>query len=238
MLPRVILHNEVSVDGRIDWFPLDVGQYYELARWKVDAILMGSNTAFKPEEEMPEEDEEASKPPKKNPDDPRPLLVVPDSRGRLRNWHLLRREPHWRDIVALCSHSTSKTYLDYLQKRHIDYIVAGNDHVDLRVALEELNARYGVKSVRVDSGGTLNGVLLRAGLVEEVSVLINPSLVGGTMPRSIFRAPDLTSSEGVIKLRLTHIEKVKGDIVWLRYEVVRQEHNAVTNGSRLTRRCS
>ncbi len=224
MLPRVILHNEVSVDGRIDWFTPDIGQFYELAsHWKEDATLAGSDTLLKayPEEQVSEENEEAFEPPKKNPDDPRPLLVVPDSRGRLRNLHLLRREPYWRDVVALCSHSTSRTYLDYLQKRYIDYIIAGDDHVDLRVALEELNARCGVKVVRVDSGGTLNGVLLRAGLVDEVSVLINPSLVGGTTPRSIFRAPDLTSSEGVIQLKLTHVERVKGDIVWLRYEVVR-----------------
>jgi 2,5-diamino-6-(ribosylamino)-4(3H)-pyrimidinone 5'-phosphate reductase len=65
------------------------------------------------------------------------------------------------------------------------------------------------------------GVLLRAGLVDEVSVLVDPCLVGGTTPRSIFIAPDLTSAEGVIPLRLIHAENVKGDTVWLRYEVVR-----------------
>jgi 2,5-diamino-6-(ribosylamino)-4(3H)-pyrimidinone 5'-phosphate reductase len=212
----------VSLDGRIDWFTPNVGQFYELAsRWKEDATLAGSDTILNPQEEVPEEDETAFEPPKRNPDDPRPLLVVPDSRGRIRNWHFWRKQPYWRDMVALCSHSTPRTYLDYLQKRHIDYIVAGDDHVDLRVALEELNARYGVKVVRVDSGGTLNGILLRSDLVDEVSVLIHPGLVGGTTPRSIFRAPDLISSEGVIQLRLIHVEQLKGDVIWLRYEVVR-----------------
>jgi 2,5-diamino-6-(ribosylamino)-4(3H)-pyrimidinone 5'-phosphate reductase len=123
-------------------------------------------------------------------------------------------------VLALCSQSTPDTYLDYLQERHVEYIVAGQDRVDLRAALEELNARHGVQLVRVDSGGILNGVLLRAGLVDEVSVLVNPSLVGGTTPRSIFQAPDLTSAEGVIKLRLAHVEKMEGDVVWLRYEVI------------------
>jgi hypothetical protein len=33
--------------------------------------------------------------------------------------------------------------------------------------------------------------------------------------------PDLTSSAGVINLELTHVEQVKGDVVWLRYEVVK-----------------
>jgi hypothetical protein len=31
---RIVLHNIVSLDGRIDLFPADVGLYYELAgRW-------------------------------------------------------------------------------------------------------------------------------------------------------------------------------------------------------------
>lgn len=33
--------------------------------------------------------------------------------------------------------------------------------------------------MRVDTGGTLNGILLRQGLVTEVSLFIYPSLVGG-----------------------------------------------------------
>jgi 2,5-diamino-6-(ribosylamino)-4(3H)-pyrimidinone 5'-phosphate reductase len=224
MLPRVIIHNEVSVDGRMDWFAVDMGLYYELAsRWEADAILCGSNTILVGygEVEIAEEDEEAFEPPQRVPDDPRPQMIIVDSRGQIDFWHQLRREPYWRDPVALCSRATPKSYLDYLQQRHIDYIVTGDEHVDLRAALEELNARYGVELVRVDSGGTLNGLLLRAGLVDEISVLISPSLVGGTTSRSIFTAPDLTSSEDVIDLRLIHVEQFEGGIVWLRYEVVR-----------------
>ena len=54
-----------------------------------------------------------------------------------------------------------------------------------------MNSRFGVKVVRVDAGGTLIGQLLRQGLVNEVSLLIYPSLVGGETQSSIFRAPDL-----------------------------------------------
>lgn len=224
MLPRVILHNVTSVDGRMDWLTGDIGLYYELAaRWEADAMLSGSNTmlAAYHQEEVPEEDGEAFEPPERAADDPRPLLVVVDSRGRFRHWQRIRKEPYWRDVIALCSHSTPKTYLDYLGERHIDCILAGDDRVDLRGALEELNARYQVQVVRVDSGGILNGALLRAGLVDEVSVLVDPCLVGGTTPRSIFVAPDLASPEGVIPLRLIQVENVKGDTVWLRYEVLK-----------------
>jgi len=227
MLPRVILHSAVSLDGRIDGFPIDLFQYYELAAsWKEDATLAGSDTFLKAASEAPPEDESAFLPPKKDPNDNRALLAIPDSRGRIRTWHYLRSLPYWRHFVALCSKSTPQEYLHYLKERHIDFIIAGQDHVDLRAALEELNTRFGVKVVRVDAGGTLNGQLLRKGLVNEVSLLIYPSLVGGERQSNIFRAPDLpaiadplTGSEGIIALKLMHMERLNGNIIWLRYEV-------------------
>lgn len=222
MLPRVILHNAVSVDGRMDWFEPNLGQYYQLATsWKEDATLVGSDTLLTAPEDIPPEGEDALRAPERKAVDTRPLLVVPDSRGRIRTWHYWRTLPYWRDGLALVSRSTPRDYLEYLQTRCIEYLVTGDDQVDLRAALEMLHERYGVKVVRVDSGGILNGVLLRAGLVDEVSVLVSPALVGGASPRSLFRAPDLTSPKGVLPLKLIHVEKLDGDSVWLRYEVAK-----------------
>ena len=233
MLPRVILHNAVSLDGRIDDFSVDLQQYYDLAAtWKEDATLAGSGTFLKAGFVAPPEDESAFIPPKVDPGDHRAILVIPDSRGRIRTWHYLRSLPYWRHFVALCSKSTSRDYLDYLKERHIDCIIAGEDHVDLGTALEELYSQYSVRVVRVDAGGTLNGLLLRQGLVSEVSVLIYPSLVGGESISSIFCAPDLLAAddadiasgkgkEGTISLQLMQAEKLQGDVMWLRYEVRR-----------------
>ncbi len=138
-------------------------------------------------------------------------------------WHHLRNSGIWRDFVALVSTSTPREYLDYLKERQIGTIVAGDDHVDMRSALTELNQRYGVRIMRMDSGGTLNGVMLRAGLVDEVSVLVHPCLVGGTKPASIFSAVDLEGADGIIKARLLKSEELKDGIMWLRYEIVRDD---------------
>ncbi|UCH10930.1 MAG: RibD family protein [Fidelibacterota bacterium] len=223
MLPRIVVHNAVSVDGRIDWFTPDVGQFYGLAaRWKEDATLAGSDTIYNAEESAAEEEDDIPEPPVVEADDARPLLVVPDSRGGVHNWRQLRESGYWRDMVALCAKKTPQTYRDYLDARYIHCIIAGEERVDLREALEELHARVGVELVRVDSGGTLNGVLFRAGLVDEVSLLIHPSLVGGTSSRSMYRAPDLTTDEGVIDLKLIHCEQLENGVVWVRYEVIKE----------------
>jgi len=221
-LPRVILHMGVSVDGRYDWTVTPETPYYEIVQLlEADADLSGSRTmltAYLPEDPktaFPGVYEQWAKLPT------RPLLVVVDSAGQIRNWDVIRKQPWWRAAVALCSHTTPQSYRDDLERQGVDTIVAGDQHVDLRAALQELHARHQVKVLRVDSGGVLNGVLLRAGLVDEVSVVISPELVGGTTARSMFVAPDLTSASGVIPLKLLHVANVKKDFVWLRYEVVR-----------------
>ena len=63
--------------------------------------------------------------------------------------------------------------------------------------------------------------LLRAGLVDEVSLLVSPCLVGGSTPRSLQRAPDLDAPAGVIPLRLARLERMSRDTVWLRYALVK-----------------
>lgn len=222
MLPKVILHNSVSLDGRIVGFNIDMGLHYELmGQFKIDVQLAGSETLLSQEEEIPPGDVEVGKPPEIDPDDDRPMLVVPDSSGRIRFWHFLCKQPYWRDILVLCSRSTPKEYLEFLEKRYIKYIITGEDKVDLRSALEELNSKYGVKTILLDSGGTLNGVMLREGLVSEISILVHPALVGGTTNKSIFRGPDLTSNDDVIKLKFINSEKKKDNMVWLRYEIIK-----------------
>ena len=223
MLPRVILFNGVSLDARMDFGSgkMDMGLYYQTAAsWNADAMLSGSNTIMAPLPPEMAETADSFTPPAEYHPLAVPLMVVVDSRGRIRNWNFLRSQPFWHKIVALCSHATPPAHLRLLEECQVEYIVTGEDHVDYRTALETLNDRYGVRSIRLDSGGTLNGVLLRAGLVQEVSLLIDPCLVGGTSPRSFFISPDLASGDGVIPLRLISLERLPNDVLWLRYEVV------------------
>jgi 2,5-diamino-6-(ribosylamino)-4(3H)-pyrimidinone 5'-phosphate reductase len=180
MLPKVVVFNSVSLDCAIKDFEVNISLHYTvLARRTVDALLAGSYTAKTgidlfvkdvPAEEP--SDFQKAQPP--NDDDARPLWVIPDSRGILQGLlHVHRKSGYTKDIIILVSSITPITYLDYLKERNYDYIVAGKDHVDLRMALNELNRRYGVETVVTDSGGILAGCLLDEGLVDEVQLLID-----------------------------------------------------------------
>jgi len=218
MLPHVVLHVEASLDGRIDHIRPDVGRFYSLAAgFREDAILTGVDTLLQGEGLPAQDDEEPPTPQAIGGDGP--LFVVTDSSCRFDRWHWLRKQPYWRDVVALVAEASPSEGLERLADHDVPTIVCGEQRVDLRKALETLAARYEVQTVRVDSGGALSGALVREGLVDEVSVLLEPLLVGGVSPRTFLRGPDPVAPNDVARLRLQKVEQFDDGLVWLRYDV-------------------
>ena len=112
-------------------------------------------------------------------DDKRPICVIADSRGTMQGlMHVNRRSEYTKNNIVLTSETTPKAYMDYLKERNYDVIQTGKDHVDLKAALEELNSRYGVKTVLTDTGGVLASVLLDQGLADEIQLLVTSEIVG------------------------------------------------------------
>lgn len=209
--PKVIVHQAVSLDGRIDGFEPDVGLFYALAsRFEEDLTLAGSETILA--QAGPDADESAPIPPPAR-GDRRPLLAVVDSRGRVHGWGGLLASPYWRGGIALTSSSTPKIYGDRLKDRGLEVLTVGDERVDLRRALELLHRRHGIERVRVDSGGELSSVLLRAGLVDVISLLVH-SVLAGPKARPFFRGEGSS-----IPLKVLGCEKVGEDKAWVRYEV-------------------
>ena len=217
MMPRIIIYNATSVDGRITGFDADLEAYYgEAMNWPTDAVLIGSNTLLTSEEGFDQDDKAPGSRYRRKDGI---LAVIPDSQGRVRNIRKLRDVPYWGEIVILCSEATPKEHLEYLEKRKVDYFVGSGNKVDLAAALEWLADKFGVKVVRVDSGGTLNGALLEAGLVDEVHVMVHPQMVGGDAHGSMFRPVPDSGWNGRIDLELKNVQKKDGDLVLLSYEV-------------------
>jgi 2,5-diamino-6-(ribosylamino)-4(3H)-pyrimidinone 5'-phosphate reductase len=228
--PHLTVYNEISLDGTITGFDGDVVRYYRRGfRWRSDAILMGSVTAeaFGPNE-SPEEQvrdlppfEPVNLPPgfEDLVYEPRPALVVPDSRGRLRNWRHARAQPWYGRIVVLVSGSTRTDYLEHLDRRGIEHVRAGGDRVDLALALPLLRRTYGIETIRTDSGGALNGALLAAGLIDRIALIIAPRLGSDPYAQRLIRLP--AAAEASYALRLTESEVLDDGALWLVYDVVR-----------------
>lgn len=216
MRPRVILHNAVSADGRTTGLAPNLGLFYGLAdRWEEDVTLAGSDTILAALRQSTE-----ASPPALAGHAAGGRLAVVDSRGRVKDWRHVKAWPFWSEFVSIDTEDTPHQHRDYLRYQEVDEITAGTRRVDLALALEELAERYGARTVRVESGGTLNGALLRQGLVDEVSLLMHPVLIGGMSPHTIFRTLDVDTN-APIEMKLSDCQVLDGGYAWLRYEVVR-----------------
>ena len=143
--------------------------------------------------------------------------MIADSRGALEGLlHVFRRSEYCKDVIVLVSEKTPEAYIHYLKERNYDFIRAGADRVDIRQALEIANELYGFGLVVSDSGGVLNGILLEQGLVEEISLILNPEIAGknGT---NLFRSLEKSG----IQLELIRNEIVEKKYVHLVYRVLK-----------------
>lgn len=232
MLPKVIIHNEVSLNGYITGFDSNMNTYYEIAgRFNPDAVLVGSNTAkvgieldYGDLTHSPEEEKSDFVKPEISPEDKRPFLVIPDSSGILENLlHVYRRLEYIKDVIVLVSNKTAGHYNEYLQKRQYDMIKVGEDHVDYRRAFEVLCDRYNVKTIRSDSGGTLNTILIEQDLVDEISLLISPVLVSKNNI-ALFVDLHLENGNKIIDLELIKNEVIDNNYLWLVYKVSKKQY--------------
>jgi len=146
-------------------------------------------------------------------------LVVVDGRGRVRSGFKGTPDaPGWH-ALHLTSRAAPPEYPAFLRRSGIPYLVAGERRVDLPEAMRKLKGELGVENALSTAGGKLNGALLRAGLVDEIHIIVCPVVIGGLETPSLFDSPDLKPGEWPARLSLVKADARPDGRVWLHYRV-------------------
>lgn len=225
--PRVICHMMASVDGRIvtDGWPLSAEeqrQYEQVhATYEPDAWLCGRLTmeqhfaaGTRPEADVAREHDGSPREDFVAPGRHASLAIAVDPRGKL-EWE--SGDVDGDHIAAVLTERVSDEYLATLRDRGVSYLIAGDKELDLQLALEKISARLGVRTLMLEGGGGINGSFLRAGLIDEISLLIAPVADGRDGTPALFdvEGDDVTPH----RLALEAVERRADDILWLRYRV-------------------
>lgn len=121
-------------------------------------------------------------------------------------------------VVAVLSERVSDDYLAFLRGTGVSYLLCGARDVDLALMLEKIASRFGVKTLMLEGGGRINGSLLQAGLIDEVSVIVSPVADGRMGTPALF---DVDGDDATPhRLALESVERRADDTLWLRYRVV------------------
>jgi len=142
------------------------------------------------------------------------FAVAIDPRGRLA-WD--SNDIDGDHVIAVLCERVSDEYLALLRERGVSFVLAGKSDVDLALALEKIGARFGVRTLMLEGGGRVNGGMLAAGLIDELSVLVVPVADGRVGTPAVFDV----ERRGAAPRRLTleTVERRSDDMIWLRYRL-------------------
>ena len=144
--------------------------------------------------------------------------VVLDAHGKIA-WG--RSDIGGDPIVVVLSEAVSDAHLAGLRSEGISYIFAGKSQLDIALALDILNRELGVKRLLLEGGGGTNGTFLRAGLIDELNLILCPAVDGARGAPSVFdsteREAGLRAPVKAMSLESSH--PLESGAIWLRYRL-------------------
>jgi riboflavin biosynthesis pyrimidine reductase len=134
-------------------------------------------------------------------------------------WH--RSDIGGDAILVILTEQVPDSHLAGLRSDGVSYVFAGKSEIDLAMALETLNRELGIERIMLEGGGGANGALLRAGLIDELSLVICAVIDGSTGGPIVFNSGEEDLGPAPIEsMTLVSHEVLEKGAVWLRYKLV------------------
>jgi riboflavin biosynthesis pyrimidine reductase len=244
--PRIVVHTHMSLDGKIvgDYLSTAAGlasqrQYYNL--------ILGSDRHYRSHKgwlsgrissedhfthyRRPELDETAPLVPEGDyivaSDAPMYYFSVDPSGVLAWETNSITYFETTAHVVQILSGRASNAYKDFLRRRRVSYIIAGKQSLDLEAVARKIGSVFEVEEIIQSGGGGLNWSFVRAGLCDEVSIVLTPAADGRKAAQSLFEAHELYADPIPTTFTLKGMKPLADGSVWLRYGVVGPESLAL-----------
>ncbi|MGE3468152.1 MAG: bifunctional diaminohydroxyphosphoribosylaminopyrimidine deaminase/5-amino-6-(5-phosphoribosylamino)uracil reductase RibD [Pyrinomonadaceae bacterium] len=208
--PFVHLKMAISLDGRISLnSSVSTALSGEMARGRVqelrheyDAILVGGNTALVDDPNLTDRSGRARR---------RPLIrVVLDNRLRTpAASHLAAPDPDSPTIIFTNSKNDAKVEL--LRDNGVEIVVSPDGGRDLNNVIRELYERD-IQSVLVEGGSEIAATFLEARLVDKVTVIIAPLIIGGRSAPAAVAGSGASTLDDALRLVDLSVHQLGEDI--------------------------
>lgn len=222
MRPKIICHMVSSVDGRLDTDfytkPFDekdidtvMDSYFTISNnYQADAIMIGRKTV---QQHYFTETYQHKGSMAKNHEtfigdrDSGRLTIIIDPQGKIL---YTDNQVEGENMIAILSERVSEDYLTFLRGIGISYLFAGEDGRDIVKAVDTLGKDFGMKTILLEGGGIINGTFLKAGLIDELSLMIYPGIDGLSGRPAIFEYFD---KEGEMPAKGQSLEFVSSEVL-------------------------
>lgn len=222
MRPYVILNAAMTLDGKIATASgssnisgkKDLQRVHEI-RKECDGIMVGIGTVLADDPRLTVHKIDA------DPED-NPVRVVVDSRCRTPIDARITNSDA-RTIIAVANEykdelKQSEKY-ETFKSRGVRFFFSGDERVDLTALMSYLHEE-GIYRLMLEGGSTLNFSMIKAGLIDEISICVAPMVVGGADAKTFFDGEGFDTMDEAVKLELTDSYSLGKDLI-LKYNVLK-----------------
>lgn len=124
-------------------------------------------------------------------------------------------------IISVLTERVSAEHLDYLRSKNISYLFGGERDIDLALVVRKLAALFPIRRLSVQGGGKNNGAFLKAGLIDELHLILMPLADGTIGEPALFDVEEGYSRRKATHFRLKAMKPLKDGVLLLRYETKR-----------------
>ena len=206
--PYVRCKLAMSLDGRTamasgesKWITSEAARM-DVQRWRArsSAIMTGAGTVLADDPAMTVRLEGATR---------QPLRVIIDSNLSTPTNATILQQPG-ETLILTCSDDEDAAQQLKQAGAQVVVMEKANGRVDLPAVLNYLAAQQ-VNEVLLETGATLSGAMLQAGLIDELIFYVAPVLMGDNA-RGLFKLPGLEQMSDRIELTIKEIHKVGNDL--------------------------
>ena len=221
MRPYVILNAAMTLDGKIATATgssnisgkKDLERVHEI-RKECDGIMVGIGTVIADDPRLTVHKIDAK------PED-NPVRVVVDSKCRTPTDARITNNDAKTIIAGANEYKEefmkSETYNE-LKKRGVKFFFSGDKRVDLKALMNYLHEE-GIGKLMLEGGATLNFSMIKAGLIDEISICVAPMVVGGADAKTFFDGDGFNTMDESVKLELIDYYPLDKDFI-LNYRVL------------------
>lgn len=221
MRPYVILNAAMTLDGKIATSSgssnisgaKDLERVHEL-RKDCDGIMVGIGTVLADDPRLTVHKIDAK--PSDN-----PVRIVVDSKCRTPADARITNGDS-KTIIAMANEykdefKASDKY-EILKSKGVKFFFSGDVQVDLKMLMIYLHEE-GIDKLMLEGGSTLNFSMIKAGLIDEISICVAPMVVGGVNAKTFFDGEGFNIMDESVKLKLIDYYRLDKDFI-LNYKVL------------------
>ncbi len=148
---------------------------------------------------------------------------------------IIDNKPHLNDVGVdnflkkskeLFIITTNKSHPAFKRKKEENLkIIYYQDKIDFVNLFAKLKEDFKIENLTIQTGGTLNAILLRNNLIDKLSIVVAPALIGGKETPTLIDGKSLSDFDelkNIKALRLVEVKKLQDSYIHLKYDVINQ----------------